>query len=168
MILKRNLTEIEAWQHEIYMISVFGRKDIGTGILRNRSNGGEKGAVGWKPSAETKLAMGRAKLGENNPMKKERVRQKVSQALTGRKNPEHSARMTGRKASEETRRKMSESRKGRAISEEQKKKLSISHKDLIQPRFQCLVTGYISTAAGLSNWQKKRGIDRSLRIKING
>lgn len=150
MILKKDLTEIEAWRHEIYMISVFGRKDTGTGILRNRSNGGEKGAIGWKPSAETKLAMGRAKLGKNNPIKRPQVRQKVSQALTGRKNPEHSARMTGRKASEETRRKMSE-----------------THKNSLRPRFQCLVTGHISTASGLSNWQKRRGIDYSLRIKIN-
>jgi DNA invertase Pin-like site-specific DNA recombinase len=41
LILKRNLTEEEAFRHEIYMIAVFGRKDIGTGILGNKSDGGE-------------------------------------------------------------------------------------------------------------------------------
>ena len=41
IFLKQNLTEEEAFEHEIYMISIFGRKDLGTGILRNRSNGGE-------------------------------------------------------------------------------------------------------------------------------
>jgi hypothetical protein len=41
LILKQNLTEAEAFRHEIYMISVFGRKDLGTGILHNRTNGGE-------------------------------------------------------------------------------------------------------------------------------
>ena len=41
LILKRNLTEEEAFKHEIYMIAVFGRKDIGTGILGNKSDGGE-------------------------------------------------------------------------------------------------------------------------------
>jgi hypothetical protein len=41
LILKKNLTEEEAFKHEIYMISVFGRKDNGTGILRNLTNGGE-------------------------------------------------------------------------------------------------------------------------------
>jgi len=41
IILKQNLTEEEAFKHEIYMIAVFGRVDLGTGILRNRTNGGE-------------------------------------------------------------------------------------------------------------------------------
>ena len=41
IFLKQNLTEEEAFKHEIYMISVFGRKDLGTGILRNLTDGGE-------------------------------------------------------------------------------------------------------------------------------
>jgi hypothetical protein len=48
LILKKNLTEAEAFEHEVYMISVFGRKDLGTGILRNMSDGG-KGASGVPP-----------------------------------------------------------------------------------------------------------------------
>jgi hypothetical protein len=53
ILLKQNLTEEEAFKHEIYMISVFGRKDLGTGILRNRTNGGE-GASGLIVSEETR------------------------------------------------------------------------------------------------------------------
>lgn len=41
IFLKQNLTEEEAFKHEIYMIAIFGRKDLGTGILLNRTNGGE-------------------------------------------------------------------------------------------------------------------------------
>ena len=41
ILLKQNLTEEEAFKHEIYMISVFGRKDLGTGILHNKTDGGE-------------------------------------------------------------------------------------------------------------------------------
>lgn len=41
LFLKRNLTEEEAHKHEQYMISVLGRKDLGTGILRNLTSGGE-------------------------------------------------------------------------------------------------------------------------------
>jgi hypothetical protein len=41
IFLKQNLSEEEAFRHEIYMISVFGRKDNGTGILRNLTDGGE-------------------------------------------------------------------------------------------------------------------------------
>ena len=41
IFLKKNLTEEEAIKHEIYMIDIFGRKDLGTGILRNLTHGGE-------------------------------------------------------------------------------------------------------------------------------
>lgn len=52
IFLKVNLTEEDAFKHEIYMISVFGRKDLGTGILLNRTNGGDnppsqKGKPAW-------------------------------------------------------------------------------------------------------------------------
>jgi hypothetical protein len=53
IFLKQNLLEEEAFKHEIYMIAVFGRKDIGTGILRNKTNGGD-GASGAIRSEETK------------------------------------------------------------------------------------------------------------------
>ena len=41
IFLKKNLTEAEALKHEVYMINVLGRKDLGTGILRNLTDGGE-------------------------------------------------------------------------------------------------------------------------------
>lgn len=41
IFLKQNLTEEEAFKHEKYMIAVFGRKDLGTGILLNKTDGGE-------------------------------------------------------------------------------------------------------------------------------
>ena len=61
IFLKQNLTEEEAFKHEKYMISVFGRKDLGTGILRNRSDGGEgpSGAVRseeWRRSISEKMS----------------------------------------------------------------------------------------------------------------
>jgi len=53
IFLKKNITEDEAYKHEIYMISVFGRIDNGTGILRNKSDGGE-GKSGYIHTEETK------------------------------------------------------------------------------------------------------------------
>jgi len=49
LILKNNLTEEQAYQHEMYMIKILGRKDLGTGILRNMSDGGKggKGVPAW-------------------------------------------------------------------------------------------------------------------------
>lgn len=54
IILKNNLTEEEAYKHEIYMIAIFGRKDLGTGILRNRTNGGDSPPVFTGHTEESK------------------------------------------------------------------------------------------------------------------
>jgi hypothetical protein len=59
LILKKNLTEEESFKHEIYMIAVFGRKDLGTGILHNRTNGGE-GSYGAILSEEHKRKIAEA------------------------------------------------------------------------------------------------------------
>ena len=34
-------------------------------------------------------------------------------------------------------------------------------------KYECLVTGYVSTAAGLSTYQRKRGIDTSLKKRVS-
>lgn len=39
--VKENLTEFEAFTWEIYYIKLYGRKDLGTGILKNLTDGGE-------------------------------------------------------------------------------------------------------------------------------
>jgi hypothetical protein len=62
IFLKQNLIEEDAFRHEKYMIAVFGRKDLGTGILHNRTDGGEG-------SSGTILPKGRYS-GENNPLAK--------------------------------------------------------------------------------------------------
>jgi hypothetical protein len=78
LILKQNLTEEESFKHEIYMIGVFGRKDLGTGILRNKTNGGE-GPSGWVPSEETKTKISKA---NRNPS--EDTRRKISESHKGK------------------------------------------------------------------------------------
>ena len=53
LFLKQNLTEEQSITHEIYMISIFGRKDLGTGILHNKTNGGD-GCSGYNHTEEHK------------------------------------------------------------------------------------------------------------------
>jgi hypothetical protein len=99
LILKKDLTEAEALKHEIYMIGIFGRKDLGTGCLRNMTDGGDglSGRV-WTPEQ-------RETLSEKHKGKKmsATARLKMSKAKTGRK------------LSEETRRKMSVKKKGKKL-----------------------------------------------------
>jgi hypothetical protein len=65
LLLKKNLTEEEAFRHEIYMISVFGRKDLQTGILHNKTNGGD-GVAGLRHTSESRRKIGEAQKGPLN------------------------------------------------------------------------------------------------------
>ena len=119
IFLKQNLTEEEAFKHEIYMIAVFGRKDLGTGILHNRSDGGE-GASGIIHSEKTKIKMSEARKGEKNhnygkTFSEETIR-KISESHKGRTH------------SEESRTNMSDAHKGKTFSEEHKRKISEAKK----------------------------------------
>ena len=100
----------DACKHEVYMISVLGRKDIGTGILRNHTDGGEYGRLGSLVSEETREKIAAA---NRNRKQSEETKEKISTALTGRKRgAEFSATMkkamTGRELSETTKEKMRE------------------------------------------------------------
>jgi hypothetical protein len=106
--LKQNLTEEQAFRHEVYMIAMFGRKDLGTGILHNRTNGGD-GVSGAVVSDETKRKISETLKGITHS---EESRRKMSEAHKGKTH------------SEESRRKISETLKGKTLSEETKRKLS--------------------------------------------
>jgi hypothetical protein len=146
ILLKQNLTEEEAFKHEIYMIAVFGRKDLGTGILHNRTDGGD-GSSGTVVSEETRRKISEATKGKNNPFynksHSEEARRKISEAAKGENNywygKSHSNEtkkkiseankgenhpLYGKSHSEETKIKMSEVKKGKCFSEEHRRKIS--------------------------------------------
>jgi hypothetical protein len=136
IFLKQNLTEEEAFRHEIYMIDVFGRKDLGTGILHNRTNGGE-GVSGLIHSKETKIKMSEVRKGEKNhnygKTLSDETKRKLSEVNKGKTHSEEHKRNIseahkGRTHSEETRRKLSDAHKGKTLSDETKRKLSEANK----------------------------------------
>ena len=87
IILESNLTEADAFDLEKKLIQQYGRKDQGTGILLNQTNGGD-GASGRI-----------AKRGEESPLYG-RKRPEFSKMLTGKKRPEHSLLMKGKMSGE--------------------------------------------------------------------
>jgi hypothetical protein len=133
LFLKENLSEQEAFRHETYMISVLGRKDIGTGILRNLTDGGE-GTSGHVMSEEHRRKIGEWQRGLKRGSRSEECKVKISEANKGKKRTEEQKRRMseahkGGKHSEETKRKMSEAQKGRkrgSMSEEHKRKIGES------------------------------------------
>lgn len=84
LLLKTGLTEGEAFRHEIYMIALYGRKDKGTGILYNFTDGGE-GASGVKNSEETRKKKSRSHKGKK---KSPTHRANIARANTGKKRPD--------------------------------------------------------------------------------
>lgn len=105
-------SEKEAFEAEIFFIAYYGRKDLGTGCLHNRTDGGENPPKsvhrGFKHSEET-----RRKLSIANKGKKltEETRSKMSRSKMGNT----SAR--GHVHSQETRERISKSNLGKVMTE---------------------------------------------------
>ena len=102
--LKQNLTEEEAFRHEIYMISIFGRKDLGTGILRNLTDGGE-GKSGWTMSEKTKEKIRKSNTGQT---RSDETRRKISKSNKG-----NLPWIAGKKHTQETKDRISRIHKGK-------------------------------------------------------
>ena len=147
IFLKQNLTEEEAFRHEIYMIDVFGRKDLGTGILHNRTDGGD-GASGTVISEET-----RKKLSEESKGEKNNFYGKTHSEETKRKQSEVKI---GKTHSEESKRKISEANKGHNVSEETKKKLSEANKGKTHSEETRIKIGEVQKGKILSEEHKRK------------
>lgn len=144
-ILMGGLTEPEAFEYEVALIHCLGRKDLGTGCLRNLTDGGD-GASGAVVSPETRARLSAA---NRNPSPKTRAkisaagkgrvftpetRSRISAALKGRnRSPEHRAKLSAanrnRACSAETRAKRSAAAKGRVRSPEHQAKINAANRN---------------------------------------
>jgi hypothetical protein len=111
-----NLSAEDAKNLEIDLISKYGRKDNGTGILRNMTDGGE-GSPGRIVTEEQKRKI---KLARAKQITTEETREKMRQAHTGRvHSAETKQKMTdsalGKKKSLETIQRIKEARKKQVI-----------------------------------------------------
>lgn len=79
--LYTNITQDQAWAFEIFWIAVYGRKDLGTGILYNRTNGGGTAATtkGKKLTGEHKQKISAGGKGTKRPPFSEEHKRKLSE-----------------------------------------------------------------------------------------
>lgn len=122
-----NLSENEAFLLEKHLIKLYGRKDIGTGILNNRTDGGE-GSSGAVRSAETKLRISNAKKGI---LPTEEHRKNLSKARKGKPLSEAHCAALRKPRSAAAKLNMSRGCMGRKISEETKAKISATLKSRV-------------------------------------
>jgi hypothetical protein len=85
LILEENLTELGAFAIERRLIRWYGRLDLGTGILRNRTDGGDgsAGRIGQKHSEETKAHLSKVKKGKPGWIPSEEQKRLKSLKLKG-------------------------------------------------------------------------------------
>ena len=124
IFINQNLTEQQAHNLEIELIAKYGRKDLGTGILHNRTNGGEGIS---NPSLATREKLAYAKRNESPETKLKRsiaAKNRLRSPLSEETKQKISNSNSGRKRSAEVKEKMSLIAKGRSLSAEHKEHIS--------------------------------------------
>lgn len=185
-ILKADLTEEEAFLLEKLYILMFGRIDLGTGILRNKSDGGD-GSSGYIVSPEERKRRSERmkgvtrprwiydKIAASNTGKKAsaETRAKISAIHKGRKcTEEHKRNVSkakkGFKHTEEAKQKMSVSKRGKSLSPEHVEKISKAIKLRAQPHRLTFIDGRTLIIDNIADWSKENGYRSSnlYQVKI--
>lgn len=140
VMIETNLTDAEAIDLEVELIKKHGRKDLGTGILRNMTDGGD-GQAGRICLDETRNKIGKANTGKPSSMK-------------GKKNPGLSASLKGKPKSLEHVKKLSVAKKGKPqphVSANLKGRPS-GRKGIPQEKITCPHCGKVGGYSPMKQW----------------
>jgi hypothetical protein len=142
-ILIDGLTDPEAIEYEIALISCIGRQDLGTGCLRNRTEGGD-GISGYAHTEDAKRRIRQSNKKESYPHLVGRVvsaetREKVASAKRGQKHtPEAIEKIKAARAKQvitpEHAKAVSRALKGRSLSAEHRRKISEASDPAVRAR----------------------------------
>ena len=116
ILLHENLVESDAFLLETKLIAQYGRQDLGTGILKNQTDGGEGSS---NTSSEVNWKKGSSRRGKSLS---ENARKKIRESNKNRDYPNNHTLEVRQRLSETT--KKSWEKRSRTITAEQKKKIS--------------------------------------------
>jgi len=156
IIIERNLTNVGALAIERRLIKWYGRIDQGTGILRNKTDGGD-GLAGYKFTEDRKKAMSDRLSGIKKKPRSEETKRKLREANLGKHiapfteshKQKISQALKGKVRSEEHSKNLSKANKGRSPGEEERRNFLLA---MEKGKTTCEHCGLITTKGNYKRW----------------